>query len=225
MNKKNIAKVVCVIALAAWAGGKFSYTKSSSNKVLAKAFPAKLLASPETCTTPDWPQEARRYEVDGITLLHFKISEDGSIEEPKVVESSSWKLLDEAALRSLIKCKFKAGLDEAERDMVFPIQFVWTLAGPPTVRPQLIADTCAVSRQFSTFQAFDRRASDKEGVLMRFLVNQYGEPYNVKPEIAAADAALAEAAVDFVKGCKFAVDPALPGERTDTVFGRVLVSR
>jgi periplasmic protein TonB len=224
MNKKNIAKVICVIALAAWAGGKFTYTKSG-NKVLAKAFPAKLLASPETCTTPDWPKEARRYEVEGITLLHFKIGEDGNIEDAKVVESSSWKMLDDAALRSLVKCQFKAGLAEAERDMVFPIQFVWTLAGPPSVRPQLIPDTCAVSRQFSTFQTFDRHATDKDGVLMRFLVNQYGEPYGVKPEAGPGDAALAEAAVEFVKGCKFAVDPSLHGERTDTVFGRALVSR
>lgn len=225
MNKNNIAKLICVVALAAWAGGKFTYTKSTSNKVLAKAFPAKLLASPETCTTPEWPKEARRYEVEGITVLHFKIGADGNIEDARVAESSSWKVLDDAALRSLVKCQFKAGLDEAERDMVFPIQFVWTLAGPPSVRPQLIPDTCAVSRQFSTFQVFDRRATDNEGVLMRFLVNQYGEPHGVKPEIGGGDTALAQAAVQFVKGCKFAVDPALPGERTDTVFGRVLVSR
>lgn len=224
MNKKNIARVLCVIALAAWAGGKFTYTRSG-NKTLAKAFPAKLLASPDSCTTPEWPKEARRYEVEGITLLHFKIGEDGNVEDAKVADSSSWKMLDEAALRSLVKCKFKAGLDEAQRDMVFPIQFVWTLAGPPSVRPQLIPDTCAVSAQFATFQAFDRRASDKDGVLMRFLVNQYGEPYGVKPETGAGNTALADAAVDFVKGCKFAVDPALHGERTDTVFGRVLVSR
>lgn len=224
MNKKNIAKFVCVVALAAWVGGKFTYTKSS-NRVLANAFPAKLLASPKSCTTPDWPREARRYEVEGITLLHFHISENGNIEDVKVASSSSWKLLDDAALRSLVKCQFKAGLPEADRDMVFPIQFVWTLAGPPGNRPQMLPDSCPVSQQFSTFQPFDRKPTDGEGVLMRFLVNQYGEPTAVKAEAYGADLALADDAIKYVVGCKFAVDPSLPGEKTDTVFGRVLVSR
>ena len=224
MNQKNVAKILCVIALAAFVGGKFTYQKSS-NRVLAKAFPAKLLASPETCTTPDWPREARRYEVEGITLLHFRIGTNGNIEDAKVAASSSWKLLDDAALRSLVKCQFKAGLDEAERDMVFPIQFVWTLAGPAGNRPQMLPDSCPVSSRFSTFQPFDRRPTDKEGVLMRFLVNQYGEPFSIKAEAYGPDQALAEEAMKYVVGCKFAVDPSLPGEKTDTVFGRVLVSR
>lgn len=224
MNKKNIAKVVCVVALAAWVGGKFTYTKSS-NRVLADAFPSKLLASPASCTTPDWPKEARRYEVEGITLLHFRIGEDGNIEDAKVASGSSWKMLDDAALRSLVKCQFKPGLDEAERDMVFPIQFVWTLAGPPGNRPQMLPDSCPVSRQFSTFKPFDRKPTDKEGVLMRFLVNQYGEPFAIKAEAYGGDVAVADEAIKFVVGCKFAVDPALPGEKTDTVFGRVLASR
>lgn len=224
MNNKNIARIVCVVALAAWAGGKFTYTKSG-NRVLADAFPSKLLASPESCTTPDWPREARRYEVEGITLLHFRIGADGFIEDAKVASGSSWQMLDDAAMRSLVKCTFKTGLDEAQRNMVFPIQFVWTLAGPPGNRPQMLPDSCPVSRKFSAFQPFDRKPTDKDGVLLRFLVNQYGEPVAVKAEAGADKAAVAEEAVTFVKACKFAVDPALPGEKTDTVFGRVLLTR
>ena len=218
MNKKNIAKVVFVVLVAAWVG-KVTYTKSS-NRVLANAFPAKLLAAPSSCTTPEWPQEARRYEVEGITLLHFRIGKDGQVEHAGVAQSSSWSLLDEAALRSLVKCRFKAGLDEAERDTVFPIQFVWTLSGPASSRPQLVPGSCAPSPKFAGFRALDRSPSGKDGVLLRFLVNGQGEPVAIKPE--SPDAAAGEAAAAFIKGCKFATAPGLAGDTTDTVFGRAL---
>ena len=221
MNKKNIARIACVLGLAAWAG-TLTYTKGS-NRVLANAFPAKLLMSPGSCTTPLWPQEARRYEVEGITLLHFSIGEDGAIDNAEIARGSSWKLLDDAAMKSLIGCKFKAGLDEAERAVTFPIQFVWTLAGPSSVRPQLVAGSCALSGKFSGFEPLNREPTDKSGVLVRFLVNARGEPSAVKAEAYGVDAHLGEAAAHYVQSCRFAAEPALAGEQTDTLFGRVLV--
>ena len=221
MNKNNIVRIVCVVGLAAWAG-KLTYSESA-NRVLANAFPAKLLVSQGSCTTPHWPQEARRYEVEGITLLHFSIGEDGAIEDAEIAKGSSWKLLDDAAMKSLIKCKFKAGLDEAERQVTFPIQFVWTLAGPSSVRPQLVAGSCAGSNKFSGFEPFNREPTDKGGVLLRFLVNARGEPSAVKAEAYGVDAHAGDEAAKYVQSCRFAADPALAGEKTDTVFGRVLV--
>ena len=220
MNTKYIARVVCVVGLAAWAG-KFAYTQSS-NRVLANAFPARLLVSPGSCTTPEWPQEARRYEVEGITLLHFRIGADGAIESAEIAKGSSWKLLDDAALRSLIKCKFKPGLDESERAMTFPVQFVWTLTGPSSVRPQLVPESCAQSPRFAGFQALNREPTDKSGVLVRFLVNAQGAPNAVKAEAYGTDAQAGDEAAKYVQTCRFAIDPALSGEKTDTVFGRVL---
>ena len=76
-----------------------------SNRVLANAFPAGLLMSPSACTTPEWPREMRRYEVDGITVVHFQIDGAGLIEDARVVKSSGWQLLDDAAMRSLVKCR------------------------------------------------------------------------------------------------------------------------
>jgi periplasmic protein TonB len=221
MNKKKIATATALAALVLWTivPGK----QPRANRVLANAFPARLLAAPSSCTTPDWPAEARRYEVEGITLLHFHINDDGEIEDAKVAATSSWKMLDDAALASLVKCKFKADLDEAERDVTFPIQFVWTLAGPPSNRPQLVRGSCAFSRRFGGFEEFNRTPTDDDGVLVRFLVNREGMPVAVKSELA--DTALAEAVADYIGSCSFATDPSLPGEKTDTVFGRVLRKR
>lgn len=218
MNKKKIA---IATALAGMVAINLMPAKvSRSNRVLAHAFPAKLLASPASCTTPAWPKEARRYEVEGITLLHFHINDAGAIENVEVAQSSSWAMLDEAAKASLIKCHFKPGLDEAERNAIFPIQFVWTLAGPPSIRPQLVPDSCAPSRRFTGFEAFNRTPTGAGGVLVRFLVDAEGRPTGVKAE--GADAALAAAAADYLSTCTFAHDPSLPGEATDTAYGRVL---
>lgn len=217
MNKKKIALVAALASLAAWT--VTSRVPKAPNRVLANAFPAGLLVSPSSCTTPQWPQEARRYEVDGITLVHFQIGADGNIEDARVVKSSSWQLLDDAALSSLVRCKFKPGLDDAGLS-TYPIQFVWTLSGPAMIRPALVPGSCAPSRQFTGFESFNRAPSSANGVLVRLLVDPAGGVVGVKAEGSAGPAA---AAADFIRTCKFAVDASLPGEKTDTVFGRVLV--
>jgi protein TonB len=218
MNKKKIALVAALAALAAWT--LTARAPRSQNRVLANAFPAGLLVSAKSCTTPEWPREARRYEVDGITVMHFHIGADGSIADARVAKSSSWQLLDDAAMRSLVQCKFKPGLDEAERH-TYPIQFVWTLAGPAMIRPALVAGSCAPSARFSGFEAFNRSATSADGVLVRFLVDPAGVPFGIKAE-GATD--LAAGAADFIRSCRFAVDASLPGDKTDTVFGRILVN-
>ena len=215
MNKKKIALVAALAALAAWT--LTARAPRSQNRVLANAFPAGLLVSAKSCTTPEWPREARRYEVDGITVMHFHIGADGSIADARVAKSSSWQLLDDAAMRSLVQCKFKPGLDEAERH-TYPIQFVWTLSGPPMIRPALVPDSCGQSSKYAGFEGFNRTATAADGVLVRFLVDPAGAPFGVKEEGGVDDAS----ASDFIRSCKFAVDSTLPGDKTDTVYGRVL---
>jgi protein TonB len=219
----TILRWTAIAGIGAWiASASFA---PQGNRTLARAFPAKLLASPANCTTPAWPKEAQRYEVEGISVLHFQIGADGVVEDAKVVSGSSWGVLDEAALQAIRQCRFKAGLDSAERDKIFPVQFVWTLSGPPSVRPHLVPHSCAPSAHFSTFQAYDRHPTGPDGVLLRFLVNPQGEPYAIKTEAYGNDAPAGEAAATYVKSCRFVIDPSIPGEKTDTVYGRVLAVR
>ena len=219
MNLRTMIRVVALAGVLAWIAS--ASMAQQGTRVLAHAFPAKLLVSQLSCTTPEWPMEARRYETEGVTVLHFRIDADGNVDGAKVVGTSSWKLLDEAALHSLVQCKFKPRL-QAERDTSYAIQFLWTLAGPPSVRPQLIDDSCASSARFSKFQAFNRNSTGRDGVLLRFLVNGAGEPFGVKAEAYGDNEEAGAAAAEYVKTCRFAVDPTMPGEKTDTVFGRVL---
>lgn len=217
MNKKKIALVAALAAVAAWT--VMARVPKSPNRVLANAFPAGLLVSASTCTTPEWPREARRYEVDGTTVVHFQIGADGNIDDAKVVKSSSWSLLDDAAVRSLVTCKFKPGLDQAV-GMTYPIQFVWTLLGPAMIRPALVPGSCAVSPRFCAFEAFNRAPTGNDGVLVRFLVDQTGAPFGIKSELGGRNESASAA---FLSTCRFAIDPSLPGDKTDTVYGRVLI--
>lgn len=221
MNKKKIALALALVLLALWVVAPT--TPKRPNRTLAKAFPAGLLQSPASCTTPEWPNEARRYEIDGITVLNFGIDAGGNIEDARVEQSSGWQLLDAAAMRSLVKCKFKPGLDEADRASIYPIQFVWTLTGPAAIRPALVEGSCAPLSRFTGFERFNRRPSGPDGVLVRFLVDEQGKPYGAKAEPADGQALQARAALDYIQTCKFMADPAVPGERTDTVYGRVLM--
>lgn len=220
MNKKNIARIVVVLVLAGWFGSIVLAPRG--NKVLANAFPKSLLASKDSCTTPEWPAEARRYEVEGITVVHFQIAESGAVEDARVARSSSWRLLDEASVRSLVQCKFKPGLAEAERNQVFPVQFVWTLAGPASVRPVLVANSCADSARFVSFLPYDREPTGADGVLVRFLISPQGQPFGVKAEAFGPDEEAGRAAVEFIATCRFAPDESRVGDKTDTLFGRVV---
>jgi TonB family protein len=221
MRIRTMVRAAVVTGVAAWIAGA---TLAQQDKhALAQAFPARLLVSPESCTTPEWPKEARRYEIEGVTLMHFHIGADGSIAGARVARTSSWKLLDDAAAQSLANCRFKPGLAAAERDKTYSVQFVWTLSGPPSVHPQLVPGSCEPSPRFSAFQVFNRNATGPDGVLLRFVVNGRGVPFGVKAEAYGKDEAAGLAAAEWVKTCTFAFDPAVQGEQTDTVFGRALM--
>lgn len=221
MKTSNLVVGVALVVLAVWAVAPT--TAQRANRVLVDAFPARLLESPATCATPHWPDEARRYEVDGITVLNFTIGVAGTVEDLQLVRSSGWRLLDDAAGASLARCRFKTDLDQGSRSATYPVQFVWTLAGPAAVRPALVAGSCAPSEQFHGFDAFNRRPSAADGVLVRFLVDPAGKPFGVKAEVGQHQQQQARAATAFMQTCTFGVDAAVPGEPTDTVYGRVLV--
>jgi len=220
MKKKHIAVIAALAGVAVWIGS--TTLAQRQQRKLADAFPAKLLVSPKSCATPKWPGEARRYEIEGISLLTFRIAPEGHVEEAHVVQSSGWEILDDAAIESLVKCKFKPGLEEAEHHDIFPIQFVWTMTGSPPMRPALVEGSCVQSDRFAGFKTFDRSATDATGMLVRLLVEPDGTPKGVKAESSGRDAALGQLVEEYVQSCKFVVDPSLKGEQTDTTFGRVI---
>ena len=197
--------------------------------VVVQAMPGAVLAappptlSPESCVRPAYPREAIRYELEGITTLRFRLALDGRVAEVRVAKSSGWAMLDEAVVRSLQACRFTPAQAVQAGAAALPVQYVWRLDGEHTLRPHLVPGSCTAGGRFAGFQPYDNRPSGPDGVKVRLLVDPGGQPRGVKLEGASLPPALADALVKYVESCRFGFDPALEGERTDTVYGRVLL--
>jgi TonB family protein len=84
---------------------------------------------------PQWPAEARRYEIEGATTVRFEIGADGAVLRPAITRSSGWQILDDAALHSIAQCRFQPDLPAARDGTVFPLQYVWKFDDAPAARP------------------------------------------------------------------------------------------
>jgi len=179
--------------------------------------------SPESCVRPAYPREAIRYELEGITTLRFRLAPDGRVAGVQVAKSSGWAMLDEAVVQSLRACRFTPAQAAQAGGAALPVQYVWSLDGEHAIRPHLVPGSCPASGRFAAFRPYDNKASGPDGVKVRLLVDAAGQPRGVKTEGISLPPATLAALVNYVESCRFGFDPSLKGERTDTVYGRVLL--
>lgn len=57
--------------------------------------------------SPRYPRRALRSRTEGVVMIEFTISPDGSVTDPLIVKSEPQEVFDRAALRALKKWKFK----------------------------------------------------------------------------------------------------------------------
>lgn len=174
------------------------------------------------CPPQEYPREARRYEIDGRTTMRFSVGQDGKVAAASVARSSGWKILDDAALANLTQCVFPADKQEKEH---FTVQYAWQLDDTELLRPLLVAGSCQPSQRFQGYNNLDKSASNDGGVVLRMLIGSEGVPSRAVAEAPGLPAELAEAAIAYVQGCRFAVDPAVPGARSNSTYGKVLLRR
>jgi TonB family protein len=221
MNKKLFAVAAVAVVIAA-----LNLVPRSAQSGPQRA-PLQALVGSAGCVQPQWPAEARRYEIEGATTVRFEIGADGAVLRPAITRSSGWKILDDAALRSIVQCRFQPNLPAAREGTVFPLQYVWKFDDTPAARPLLVHGSCHPSARFAAFHEADPRPSGKDGILLRFLVNADGTPTRIVAEAVAETGGLppelAAQAVEYLQSCRFAHDPKAKGERTDTGFGRVVL--
>jgi TonB family protein len=60
-----------------------------------------------TCSTPRYPRAGLLDELEGTTILSFRVGADGKAEDVRLEKSSRWAVLDEAAFESLALCVLK----------------------------------------------------------------------------------------------------------------------
>lgn len=81
-----------------------------------------------SCTRPEWPRGALRREESGVVTMSFLVGADGAVRGSKVVKSSGFPELDEAALSATAKCRFTPALAEGRPvESSMTTQYVWTL--------------------------------------------------------------------------------------------------
>jgi TonB family protein len=80
------------------------------------------------CKKPEYPKSSLRNEEKGTVKLSFEIDVDGKVLQGKIVRSSGFKALDDAALVGIGKCPFKPATENGApvRSWVM-VQYVWAL--------------------------------------------------------------------------------------------------
>jgi TonB family protein len=211
-------------ALILAAAGAFAAGLPGACAAQPGSAPTPPAAPARPCAGPEYPLEARRYELEGITTLRYRLAPDGRVLDAQVAGSSGWKLLDDAAIRTIQACVFTPAQAARAKGASLPLKYVWSLDGD-RLRPHLMPGSCPASGPFAAFVPYENAPSGPDGVKVRLLVDKLGQPRGVKPEGANLAPALADALVKYVESCRFGFDPAIKGERTDTAYGRVVLAR
>jgi protein TonB len=83
----------------------------------------------QTCTPPQYPEDAEDMEQTGTTIMQFLIGTGGEVVSSRVAISSGHESLDDAAIRALTQCKFKPaiGSDGKPQEAWTSIRYVWHL--------------------------------------------------------------------------------------------------
>jgi TonB family protein len=192
----------------------------------AQTAPMPMPAPPSArkpCAGPAYPREAIRYELEGITTLRFHLAPDGRVTDVQIAKSSGWALLDDASIRTIQACSFTPEQAARAKGDALPVQYVWSLDGGSVLRPHLMPGSCPATGRFAAFKAYDNAPSGPDGVKVRLLVDAAGQPRGVKTEGILLPPARFDALVKYVESCRFGFDPELKGQRTDTVYGRVVL--
>lgn len=118
----RIAPSVCNAFLFAWGLAAFG---TAPAQAAASAGPGPDTRS---CSRPAYPEEDARQRNAGTVTMNFLIGIDGKVVESKVVKSSGYRSLDEAARSALAKCRFKPPVTQ-DGQLVqawTAVQYVWT---------------------------------------------------------------------------------------------------
>jgi len=80
------------------------------------------------CVRPAYPTDALRAEATGVVTMLFLIGVDGTVRDAKLSKSSGNASLDQAAVNSLSKCRFKpAEVDGKPVEQWQEVKYVWSI--------------------------------------------------------------------------------------------------
>jgi len=81
-----------------------------------------------TCPMPIYPIDELRARHTGTVTLNFLVSRDGYIRKAEIKTSSGFPGLDQAAMVSLVRCRFKPAMSAGPPvERWSPVQYMWSI--------------------------------------------------------------------------------------------------
>ena len=82
----------------------------------------------ESCAKPKYPTEDAQASHEGKVTLGFLVNESGKVKDSKVIKSSGFTTLDEAARSALAQCGFQPAVKKGKAVQQWTkVQYVWEL--------------------------------------------------------------------------------------------------
>lgn len=162
----------------------------------------------KVCVVPGYPDAARRFGMQGKTILKLKIDETGKINAFELARSSGWKMLDLTVMRAIVGCQaIPAGSwIPSERDVAYWWQFDKGYTSPAVIDQK----SCAASEQL-------RVADDKDkelGIVVGIYTDATGKVIDAKVQWGSGDEAQDQESLRIAKSCDYA-----PAERSGKRIG------
>jgi protein TonB len=82
----------------------------------------------QDCAPPVYPQAALQARMTGTSMMAFLVGSDGAVREARLLKSSGYAILDQAAEAALRLCRFKPTLKNGHTVAAWqPVQYAWAL--------------------------------------------------------------------------------------------------
>lgn len=156
------------------------------------------------CTPAEWTQEARRYELEGTTVIQYSVDDEGRPTAVRVARSSGWKILDQMAVRAMAGCRFEPPLEPNIVRTGLRTPYHWKLEdnGQLPEQAAILPDSCAPSKDIEKFVPNKGKLNPRDdGILVRFLLDEKGNIFGIKVE--ETDPAPINVATAYLQSCRF----------------------
>ena len=145
-----------------------------------EAYAQSNAPSSRNCPKPEYPNSAKRMEIEGVTVVKFEISEEGTVSAVSIQSSSGSDELDNASIKAVKGCIFQPKfVNGVPTKQTSSLRYVWKLEGQPSFKVRDLVyqvvekNTTEISnKNFSSFSIGELKIDNNLIPKCRFTKNQ-----------------------------------------------------
>ena len=131
MRSLTFFGITLAVAVASTAaiGQPENSSSAPTGEIRQNAKSSKAGINPCRLKHDGYPTESARNNEQGTSRIRFSIDAEGSLEKAEISKSSGYQRLDEAAMKLLSQCTFKAARDREGKPIsgTFDVEYVWQI--------------------------------------------------------------------------------------------------